>query len=105
MTLAWTVYADDHQDRVPMNIGYYAEADWESWVRGWLTLDVPGPDEGQVPPEDSTDVSFLLHSPLARYDAVPGIWRCPSDKSTRTVKGVRLPRTRSISMNEQLGTY
>jgi len=105
MTLAWTMYPEDHQDRVPMNIGYYAEADWESWVRGWLTLDVPGPDEGQVPPEDSTDVSFLLRSPLARYDAVPGIWRCTADKSTRTVKGVRLPRTRSISMNEQLGTY
>jgi prepilin-type processing-associated H-X9-DG protein len=50
-------------------------------------------------------VLYLLNSPLARYGAAPGIWRCPSDQSTRTVNGLRLPRTRSLSMNEQLGTY
>jgi prepilin-type N-terminal cleavage/methylation domain-containing protein/prepilin-type processing-associated H-X9-DG protein len=106
MTLAWTMYAHDQNDRVPMNIGYLAQADWESWVRGWLTLDVPLGGPSPAPSaEQSTDVSYLLHSPLAAYDAVPRIWRCPTDKSTRTVRGVRQPRTRSFSMNEELGFY
>jgi prepilin-type N-terminal cleavage/methylation domain-containing protein/prepilin-type processing-associated H-X9-DG protein len=106
MTLAWTVYAHDQNDHVPMNIGYQAEADWESWIRGWMTLDIPGllPDD-RVQPEQSTDVSYLLHSPLAVYGATPGIWRCPSDRSTRTVGSVRLPRTRSFSMSLALAFY
>ena len=105
MTKAWTMYTHDQNDRVPMNIGYLAEADWESWVRGWMTLDVPGLQPGQVPPEESTDVSYLLNSPLARCGAKPLIWRCPADKSKRTVQGVRQPRTRTFSMNLQLGFY
>ena len=104
MTLAWVMYTSDHNDLVPLNIGYQAEADWESWVRGCLSLDVP-PPWLNVPPSDSVDVANLLHSPLARYGAVPTIWRCPADKSTRTVNGVRLPRTRSIAMNLHLGNY
>jgi hypothetical protein len=106
MTLAWTMYAQDQNDRVLMNIGYFAQADWESWVRGWLTLDVPLGGPSPAPSaEQSTDVSYLLHSPLAAYGAVPRVWRCPTDKSIRTVKGVWQPRTRSFSMNEELGFY
>ena len=108
MTLAWSVYPLDNDDRVPMNLGYMAEADWESWVRGWLTLDVPGLQPFgyvKVPPGESTDPSYLLHSPLAAYGAVTNIWRCPADKSKRTVNGARLARIRSVSINEELGYY
>jgi prepilin-type N-terminal cleavage/methylation domain-containing protein len=42
MTLAWTMYSHDQNDRVPMNIGYLMEAEWESRIRRWLTLDTPG---------------------------------------------------------------
>ena len=70
MTLAWSMYPHDQNDREPMNIGYLAEADWESWIRGWLTLDVPGGQPSPAPTSDqSTDVSYLLHSPLAAYGA------------------------------------
>jgi prepilin-type N-terminal cleavage/methylation domain-containing protein/prepilin-type processing-associated H-X9-DG protein len=105
MTLAWTTYTDDNQQRVPMNLGGQAQADWESWVRGCMTLDITSSPYSTKPASESTDRAYLLRSPLARYSAVPGIWRCPADKSTRTVDGVRLPRIRSISMNEHLGTY
>ncbi len=105
MTLAWTMYAPDHADRVPINIGYHAQADWESWVRGFLTLDFPLPGAPNAAPEESTDIVYLLRSPLAGYGAQPRIWRCPSDQSTRTGNGVRLPRTRSLSMNEEVGYY
>jgi prepilin-type N-terminal cleavage/methylation domain-containing protein/prepilin-type processing-associated H-X9-DG protein len=104
MTLAWTLYPDDNEQRVPMSVGITAQADWETWVRGGMGLDFPGPD-WNPPASDSTNVLYLLNSPLARYGAAPGIWRCPADKSTRTISGVRFPRTRSIIMNEHLGTY
>jgi prepilin-type N-terminal cleavage/methylation domain-containing protein len=86
MTLAWTMYAQDENDRGPMNIGYNATADWESWVRGWMTLDFPW--SYQPPgarPEESTDLSFLLHSPFAAYGAarVPGRCRFYRDESSR----------------------
>jgi hypothetical protein len=41
MTLAWTMYAHDQNDAVPLNIGYPTLADWESWVHGDMTLDYP----------------------------------------------------------------
>jgi prepilin-type N-terminal cleavage/methylation domain-containing protein/prepilin-type processing-associated H-X9-DG protein len=105
MTLAWTAYAQEQNDHLPMNIGYTAQADWETWVRGWMTLDTPGLQPSGVRPEESTDVSYLRRSPLAPYGAAPGLWRCPADKSTRTIAGVHLPRIRSFSMNAQLGHY
>ena len=104
MTVAWHIYASENNDRVPMNLGRQAGTDWESWVRGCLSLDVP-PPWLRVAPSDSTDDSYLRRSPLTLCGATPGIWRCPADKSTRTVNGVRLPRIRSLSMNEQLGNY
>jgi len=107
MTLAWTMYSTEHDDRVPMNVGVWADEDWESWVRGFMTLDYPTvvPSGRPLIPEESTDVRYLRRSPLAVHGAVPRLWRCPSDSSTRTVKGVRLPRIRSLTMNLIVGTY
>ena len=69
-----------------LNLGDQAKADWESWVRGVLSLD-EGPTHPSAVPQDSTNRSYLERSPLAPYGASPGIWRCPSDKSTRTFSG------------------
>ena len=33
------MYAGDHEDSVPPNIGAAAQADWESWARGNMTPD------------------------------------------------------------------
>ncbi|MBP8258933.1 MAG: prepilin-type N-terminal cleavage/methylation domain-containing protein [Verrucomicrobia bacterium] len=101
MTLTWTLYAQDSNDGIVLNLGDQARADGESWVRGTLTLDV---DYAPAPAADSTNVLFLLRSPLAPYGAAPGIWRCPSDKSTRTIGNRPHPRIRSITMNTMLGT-
>ena len=102
MTLAWTMYAHDHEDRVVLNLGDQANEDWTTWVRGVFDLD-KGPPHPAAVPEHSTNRSYLERSPLAPYDASPGIWRCPSDKSTRTIGGQRYGRVRSISMNVVLG--
>ena len=102
MTLAWTMYAGDSQDSVVLNLGDQANDDWTSWVRGVLSLD-GGPKHPAAIPQDSTNRCYLERSPLARYGAAPRIWRCPSDKSTRTLAGQRDDRVRSISMNMMLG--
>ncbi|MBI2925632.1 MAG: prepilin-type N-terminal cleavage/methylation domain-containing protein [Verrucomicrobia bacterium] len=104
MTVAWTMYARERDDAVPLNIGADAQADWESWVRGAMTLDVPPPNSPFLA-TDSTNRLHVERSPLAQYGAAPGIWRCPSDKSTRTFGGVRYPRVRSVSMNVGLGYH
>lgn len=103
MTLAWRMYAEDNNDWVVANLESHVMAGWQSWVRGILSLDV-GPANPYAVPEDSTNVAFLRSSPLYEYVNSLGSWRCPADKSTRTLGGQRLLRTRSLSMNVMLGT-
>jgi prepilin-type processing-associated H-X9-DG protein len=97
------MYSQDHQDYLVLNMGDQATADWESWVLAVLTLDLP--PQSISPAQDSTNVLYLLRSPLAPYGARLGIWRCPSDQSTRTIGGQRFPRVRSLTMNVMLGAY
>ncbi len=104
MTMAWTMYTHDQNDTVPMNIGGGAQADWESWVRGNMTLDNP-PSNSPFLATDSTNRLYLERSPLVPHGASSGIWRCPSDKSTRTFSGRKHPRVRSLSMNVGLGYH
>jgi prepilin-type N-terminal cleavage/methylation domain-containing protein/prepilin-type processing-associated H-X9-DG protein len=104
MTLAWTMYAHDQDDAVPLNLGAAAQADWESWARGNMTLDNPPPGSPFLP-TDSTNRLYLERSPLVPHGASSGLWRCSSDKSTRTFGGIKYPRVRSISLNVGLGYY
>ena len=103
LTMAWTMYAQDERDFVPMNLGDAAQADSESWVRGILSLD-KGLNHPRAAPPDSTNRQFLQRSLLFDYAPSFGIWRCPADQSTRTLGGQRHPRVRSVSMNMMLGT-
>ncbi len=107
MTLAWTIYTPDHDDLVPLNLGYQALADWQTWVYGALTLDTTTEAGMYLFEEtDSTNRFFLQTSPLAPYlGGSLGVWRCPSDQSTHTFDGVRYPRVRTVSMNVALGFY
>ncbi len=106
MTLAWTMCAHDQNDAVPLNIGWPTLADWESWVHGDMTLDHP-PAGCPLLPSDSTNRLYLDRSRLTPYLGVGsyGVWRCPSDKSTRTFAGTKFPRVRSFSMNVGSGYY
>jgi type II secretory pathway pseudopilin PulG len=99
--LAWTMYCDDHNERVPLNSGILG-----TWVKGWLTLDrgvndlKPGPNN-----PDNTNTVFLMQSALWPYPQAIGVWRCPADQSQCTIGGRRYPRVRSVSMNCWLGWY
>ncbi len=114
MTLAWIMYADDQNGYVPLNIGFpsqsYPQSGWESWVQGDMTLDRSTSYGSPFNPFDSTNRLYLTASRLTPYLRAGsfGTWRCPSDRSTRTLPsfaGGKFPRVRSFSMNVGLGYY
>jgi prepilin-type N-terminal cleavage/methylation domain-containing protein/prepilin-type processing-associated H-X9-DG protein len=86
LQLCWFMYADDNQDRLVPN----GTGNQRGWVEGWLKT-----------PQDATNVN-LLKSPIGLlwdYNQSLDIYRCPADRSTVTIGGVRHPRVRSMSMN------
>ncbi len=87
MTLAWRLYVDENQDRVPQSFGPKA------WVQGDLDFN-PGNASNWNVDRDLTN--SLLWSYCGKSAA---IWKCPADRSTVTVKGVTYPRVRSIAMD------
>jgi len=86
LQLCWMMYADDNQDRLVPN----GTGDQRGWVEGWMKT-----------AQDATNVN-LLKSPIGllwAYNQSLEIYRCPADRSTVTIGGVRHPRVRSMSMN------
>jgi prepilin-type N-terminal cleavage/methylation domain-containing protein/prepilin-type processing-associated H-X9-DG protein len=76
LILAWSMYSHDNNDQLPA---------LEDWVVGDMT-----------DPFDATNVSLLLDpqlSALARYVTIPGIYKCPGDRSDFV---------RSVSMNNRM---
>ena len=105
LTLAWRMYADDNNDRIPFASSDHngrwngSWADNATWVCG--LLDFKGANASNWDP--SVDI---YHSPLWSYAGKSaGIFKCPSDRSTVLVNGVAKPRIRSMSMNIYLGGF
>lgn len=99
LMLAWRMYAEDSSDELPF--GYVAPGNPRSqyaWVQG--TMDLGNP----ASPDNWNPDLHIRKSPLAKYtgDALE-IWRCPADKSTGLNRGQRVPRVRSVSMNNWVG--
>src|SRR4051812_2840682 len=90
MALAWKVYVDDSNDKVPFS--YYPGNPAER-VHG--SLDFNGANRS------NWDINQdIVKSVLWSYcGKSPKIWKCPSDKSTVKNASVIYPRVRSISMN------
>jgi prepilin-type processing-associated H-X9-DG protein len=103
LTLAWQLYANDSNDRLPYchNCGNHGGGPNSPyvWVSGWLDLTAPSK-------RDNWDVTQdLVNSPLWRTGGqMPGIWRCPADRTTGlNPQGARVPRVRSYSINPPVG--
>jgi len=89
MTLAWRLYVDDNQDKVPQS---YNPGVSTEWVHG--SLDFDGNNRS------NWDLRDLTNSPLWQYcGRSADIWKCPADSSTVKAGGVTRPRVRSVSMN------
>ena len=96
LTLAWIMYSDDNNDRVPLatssNTPY-------AWVNGTMNFD-PANRSNWDPDQD------IRSGRLWPYCGESlAIWRCPADRSFVTVNGQRLPRIRTYSMNLHVGGW
>ena len=89
--LSWTMYADDHSDRLPPNNGQAFPYDRnETWVQGVLDLNNS---------PDNTNILFLKASHLWPYHESLKVWQCPGDRSTSRHGGRAYARVRSVTMN------
>ena len=86
MTLAWKLYVDDNNDRVPQSYGP------NEWVHGSLDFN-PG-NRSNWDPRDLTN--SLLWNYCGRS---PAVWKCPADFSSVKVSGVTYSRVRRIAMS------
>jgi prepilin-type N-terminal cleavage/methylation domain-containing protein/prepilin-type processing-associated H-X9-DG protein len=99
--LAWLQYADDHADRLVLNLGYGAEGPpgGQDWVLGWLDW-TTRPDNTNL--IQVVGPNALLAPYLAR---TPAVYSCPADgilsPQQRIVRWTQ--RVRSVSMNFALG--
>jgi prepilin-type N-terminal cleavage/methylation domain-containing protein/prepilin-type processing-associated H-X9-DG protein len=93
LALAWVMYGDDNDDKLPPNVDGAARG---GWVGGWIH-----PTQGPVNLSDCTNVNLLKppHGLLYPYNPAIEIYKCPADKFTVRIGNQRHPRTRSISMN------
>ena len=94
LMLAWIFYADDSEGEITH--AYGAQHGW----MGTSSLDFsPSPTNWDVNQD-------IAKSPLWNYTGnSAGIFKCPADKSSVTVKGNRLPRVRSMSMSSWVGGH
>ena len=92
--LAWTMYAGDHGERLPLN-GYGSEAELGErrlWVMGNTHLD----------PQGFTNGAWLLdprRASFATYVTAAGTYRCPADRSRVEIGGRMFPKVRSYALN------
>ena len=101
LTLAWKMYADDHNDTLVFASGFwpYTANDPDVWISGWMNFDPANRSNWDINQD-------IVHSPLWPYCGTSAaIWRCPADHSTIPVNGERLPRVRSMSMNLWVGGF
>ncbi len=103
LSLAWLMYADDHNGRLAYNLGGdvasrgVAQRTNLNWVNNILTWELDS---------DNTNTATLTESGLGPYTSkVVGIYRCPSDTVLSDIqRGAGWSaRVRSYSMNAMMG--
>ncbi len=101
---AWRMYAEDNQDRLVYNHEGYAAgqaAGSETWAGGYMDFTSSS--------SNTNSELFLNHARypyaafLGPYLRSPRPFKCPADKSTVMMPGGRMPRVRSVSMNNCFG--
>jgi prepilin-type N-terminal cleavage/methylation domain-containing protein len=89
LLLAWRMYADDFQDKLPPNPN--GSFNRGGWVEGW--------EDFTSNNRDNTNVLFLTNAKLGPYTKNIGIYKCPADIYLCQMGPQKLPRVRSVSMN------
>lgn len=96
LTVAWTLYADDHNDQLVWND---LTADGSGWVRGVLDYSASNPHNTNL-----ANLSNPNYAKLAPYTQSVGIYRCPADRSYVMIRGQRHSRVRSLSLSQAMNS-
>jgi len=99
LTLAWQLYADDHDGVLPYNLGMSGSSYRTNlnWVNNVMTWDLSS---------DNTNLATITGASLGKYVAgMTAIYHCPSDQSLSPVQRDAgwYQRIRSYSMNAMIG--
>ena len=99
LTLAWQLYADDHANLLPYNIGMYGSSFRTNlnWVNNVMTWDLSS---------DNTNVATITQAALGSFiSGSTASYRCPSDQelSADQIGAGWSARIRSYSMNALIG--
>jgi len=86
LLLAWKMYVEDNKEVLP-----FVKHGPEAWIDGWLDFSAN---------RDNWDVDYNIKTsilwPYCGKNA--GLFKCPSDTSKVNVRGVIMPRVRTMSM-------
>jgi prepilin-type N-terminal cleavage/methylation domain-containing protein/prepilin-type processing-associated H-X9-DG protein len=112
LTLAWMLYSDDHNGRLPYNLGTsvssggrgvadHSNLNWVNSIEDWEVRN--GPDGA---PSDNTNRATITQASLAPYASyVVNVYKCPSDNVLSDLQRSAgwSGRLRSYSMNAMVG--
>lgn len=96
LTLAWRMYADDHNDQLPFAYANSAKTIPNAWITGILDFSSKRSNW-----DVDEDIKKSILFPYCGNSA--GIFKCPADKSTVRVGARTYPRVRSMAMNNWVG--
>ncbi len=99
LTLAWQLYGDDHDGRLPYNLGMNASSFRTNlnWVNNVMTWDLSS---------DNTNLATITDASLGAYlGGLTSIFHCPSDHALSAAQSAAGwdRRIRSYSMNAMVG--
>lgn len=99
LTLAWQLYTDDHNSRLPYNLVMteFGGRTNINWVNNVMTSDTH---------PDNTNVATITQASLGVYaQRQAAIYRCPSDRALSSMQRAAgwTARIRSYSMNAMIG--
>jgi prepilin-type N-terminal cleavage/methylation domain-containing protein/prepilin-type processing-associated H-X9-DG protein len=102
LQLAWTMYADDHNDYI---VGNHWQDEQNhvpnvgNWISGWL-------DPRQANNTDNTNILLLLDpkfGALSAYIKSPAVFRCLASRVIVRESGANYPLVRNVSMSVWMG--
>jgi len=96
LTLAWIMYAGDHDDNLVWND---LTADGSGWVRGILDYNPANPHNTNL-----ANLRDPNYAKLAPYAQAVGIYKCPADRSYVLSAGRRFSRVRSLSLSQAMNS-
>ena len=116
MIKGFHLYASDEEDFIPPNHDDGNSSPWKNWCSGqasnptYARFKLTGPTSSEITAYNLRGVKPWQWNRIAPYlGGNITVWRCPSDPSTYTVredgKSKKIPRYRSISMSQAVGTY